>query len=194
MPRKTPGKSKTSELEQTAQLSGENTTLGLQYDRHTNNTLTRVLPDNPTTDEPTAQTLPRRGPGRPSKTVEQNRAKAAERARKYRNRKKEKNENNQREAEGSGVGDTAAASDETAVSDQRTANGGIGPSEIQADTGDAMEELRRQLMNVIVTSTQDNIAIRATTEEADNANKSLEGLVGISMIYYIVPCVAQMLI
>jgi hypothetical protein len=87
------------------------------------------------------------------------------------------NENNQREAEGSGVGDPA--SDETAVNDQRAANGGIGPSEIQADTGDAMEELRQQLMNVIVAGTQDsNIASRATTEEADNANKSLEGLEG----------------
>lgn len=88
------------------------------------------------------------------------------------------NKNNQREAEGSGVGDPAA-SDEPAVNDQRAAGGGIGPSEIQADTGDAMEELRRQLMNVIVAGTPDSSrASRATTEEADNANKSLEGLEG----------------
>lgn len=103
-------------------------------------------------------------------------------------------ENNQREAEGSGVGDPAA-SDETAVNDQRAANSGTGPSEIQAETGDAMEELRRQLMNVIVGTQDSNIASRATTEEADNANKSPEGLEGqIGTGITILPCVAQMLI
>jgi hypothetical protein len=78
---------KMQELEQAAQPSGENTTIGLQYDRYINNTLTRVLLDNPT-----IQTLPRRGPGRPrvNKAPEQKRAEAAERARKYRNRKREK--------------------------------------------------------------------------------------------------------
>jgi hypothetical protein len=180
---------KMQELEQAAQPSGENTTIGLQYDRYINNTLTRVLLDNPT-----IQTLPRRGPGRPrvNKAPEQKRAEAAERARKYRNRKREKNENNQSEAEGSGavVGNTAAARDETVVSDQGAASSGIGPS----DTGDAIDELRRQLMNVIVSDvlpgTQDsNIASKATTEEADNAsNKSLEGFEGqiaTSIIFYI---------
>ena len=183
MPRKTPRKSKTHEPERAAQPLGENANLGLQYDRCINNTLTRVSLDNLTTNEPTAQTLPRRGPGRPkaNKAPEQKRAEAAERARKYRNRKKEMNANNQREAEGSGVvGDTAATSDETVVNDQGAADSEIGPNEIQADTGDAMEELRRQLINVIVspevpTGTQDsNIASRATTEVTDETVREEE--------------------
>ena len=78
------------------------------------------------------------------------------------------------------VGDTAATSDETVVNNQGAASSEIGPNEIQADTGDAMEELQRQLINVTVspevpTGTQDsNIASRATIEVTDKAVREEE--------------------
>ena len=48
------------------------------------------------------------------------------------------------------VGDTAATSNETVINNQGAANSEIRPNKIQANTGDAIEELQRQLINIIV--------------------------------------------